>query len=519
MRVLQLVHALPPAEYGGTELYTRSLAAELVERGHDVAVATPRGADAAVDGVTVFGLPTPERLADPDEGEAVPGGNGGVQDDRGFAAGGVGTAGTVADSSPDAAVGDEAVGDAELDLPDGDAEIAAAVVDEAVDARVADLVDRFDPDVAHLQHLKGLSAGIPAVCAERDVACVATLHDFWALCHREQLYRPEGARCSGPESVAKCTDCLYGEVTGTEVPGDAAEPELSDDAAEPADTETGPTQRDPDRLPGWHRSADAVARRTSRLRRALETADRLVAPSAFLRETFVRYGFDPAHVVHCRNGIDVDRFADSGFDPSTPLAVGYAGRIAPEKGVRLLVEAFDGLDGDATLEVFGAFDPTGNAFHRRLTEAAGGGARPGRTGATGSGSRPERTAATADRVRFHGRYDDPARPYREMDVLVLPSVWYENSPLVVQEAFAAGVPVVTADVGGMAELVNHGEDGLTFAVEDADALRAALQRLVDDPGLVERLRDGVAEPTRLSDHAEELLGVYDDCRAGREVRP
>ncbi|WP_227354115.1 glycosyltransferase family 4 protein [Haladaptatus salinisoli] len=410
MRVLQVVHALPTDTLGGTELYTAELA-ERLDREHEVRIAAPSDERAAVGGVPVLPLPAAETQGDD------------------------GLSGTV--------------------RPD-------------VDARVAEVLDSFDPDVVHLQHFKGLSSSIPTLCAERDVACVATLHDFWTRCHREQLYRPEGTLCSGPESVAKCADCYRAAAKRTKADGGS------------------------ERVSG-RRSVDdryrvPVERRRSQLSEALAATDLLISPSTFLRETFVEYGTDPDDVVTCRNGIAVERFEDTGFDPAEPLRFGYAGRIAESKGVHLLLEAFRRVEGDVRLDIFGEFDPE-TRYHSRLARSAD------------------------DRVRFHGRYDDKASPYRAMDVLVLPSLWYENSPLVIQEAFASGVPVVTGDVGGMAELVDDGRDGLTFEVGNADSLAETLRTLAESPVRVERLRRGVEEPKSLDEHVAEVERLY--ARRGR----
>jgi glycosyltransferase involved in cell wall biosynthesis len=226
------------------------------------------------------------------------------------------------------------------------------------------------------------------------------------------------------------------------------------------------------------------------LRDALAATDRLVAPSNFLAETVAAFGVPAESIEQCRNGIRVERFEETELDPDRPLRVGYAGRVTERKGVHLLADAASRVEG-AELRVFGAFDPESEDYHARLAELAG------------------------DDATFRGWYADRATPYREMDVLVLPSVWYENSPLVIQEAFASGVPVVTGDVGGMAELVRDGRDGLTFPVGDADALADRLGRLAGNPGLVADLREGVTEPKRLRDHAREIADLYADC-VGRE---
>lgn len=421
MRLLQVVHALPPETYGGTELYTQWIS-ETLARDYEVAVATPRGNGADLEGVEVFSLPN---------------------------------------------------GAAETGLREKP--LRAAVTDEEVDRRFRNLLSTFDPDVVHLQHFKHLSAEIPQLCAEHNVACVATLHDFWTICHREQLYRPEGRLCSGPESIKKCTDC-YLTAWGRTGSGDAR----GDDELEQS------------------RAKTAVAQRTRELDTALETIDLLISPSEFLRKTFIAFGTPPERIVHQRNGIPVRRFegitkSDELNDPNGHLRVGYAGRIAPSKGVHILVEAFQSVN-HAELHIHGRFDPSSDLYHARLRDLAD------------------------ERVRFHGWYDDSAAPYRDIDVLVVPSIWYENSPIVIQEAFASRVPVIAADAGGMAELVTHGQDGLTFSIGDESTLAEHLQRISEAPALLDHLRNGIETPTRLDDHAAALVDLYAECLGHRIIR-
>jgi len=443
MHVLLVAHALPPDTRGGTELYTVRVAEAFTDRGHDVTVAAPRGASATVDGAAVVELPDPAPALRPEDGVAVSGSE------------------------------------------------SSGVVRPAVDTAVADLLDECSPDVVHLQHFKGLSTGVPTVCDDRGIPCIATLHDFWTLCHREQLRRPDGACCSGPSSIEKCVGCYADVVARVVAPSaDGGEDGTGDKDDVGGEEKGGAEGSDLERRSrrGLESAvAEPVARRTRLLRHALESCDRLVSPSRFLRDVFVEYGTDPKRIVHRRNGIRTSRFRESTFDPAEPLRAGYAGRIAESKGVHVLLEALERIpDADLEVHVHGQFAPDEEPYHARL----------------------ERAAADLDRVRFHGRYPDAADVFPTFDVFVLPSIWLENSPLVIQEAFAAGVPVVTGDRGGMAELVDDGTDGLTVPIGDADALAAALRQLSTDAELVHRLRAGVEEPTDLDGHADDLLAFY-----------
>ena len=162
------------------------------------------------------------------------------------------------------------------------------------------------------------------------------------------------------------------------------------------------------------------------------------------------------------------------------------------KAPHLLLDAFAMLpEGAATLEIFGGFAAYhGDDSYRRSVEPLLD--RPG--------------------VHHHGSvpHDQVAQIFGEIDVLVVPSIWLENAPFVIREAFLAGTPPVVTDHGGMAEMVRHDIDGLLFAAGDPDALYTALQRLVDEPDLVDRLRGGAPRVLTIAEDAVQLRSIYDD---------
>jgi glycosyltransferase involved in cell wall biosynthesis len=120
-------------------------------------------------------------------------------------------------------------------------------------------------------------------------------------------------------------------------------------------------------------------------------------------------------------------------------------------------------------------------------------------------------AANDRRVSFRGPFsrDELGRVMSEIDVLVVPSRWYENAPAVIFEAFAARAPVVATDLGGMSEFVRHGENGLLFELENAEDLSRQLRRLCEEPGLLEGLRAGIGPVKTLGEFTDELEEIYD----------
>jgi glycosyltransferase involved in cell wall biosynthesis len=194
-------------------------------------------------------------------------------------------------------------------------------------------------------------------------------------------------------------------------------------------------------------------------------------------------------------GVDVERFAPVDHPPpSRGLRVGFVGRLIPHKGVDVLIEAVAG-DDRLTAEIFGA-GPESD----RLA------ARADRLG-------------LADRITFHGHVDEEDIPgvYRRIDALAVPSVpmpgWVEQFGRVVVESQASGIPVVASASGALPDVV--GEDGLLVPPGDPRALRNALGRLLDEPGLWSRLRSaGVDAARRCSweSVARSQLALYETVR-------
>ena len=123
-------------------------------------------------------------------------------------------------------------------------------------------------------------------------------------------------------------------------------------------------------------------------------------------------------------------------------------------------------------------------------------------------------------MRFAGAFDRSRvhEVYEQMDVLVVPSLWLENSPLVIHEAFMAGVPVVGARIGGIPGLVEPGVSGLLYEATSAADLASALQRFIDRPALVAELAHGLPAVKSIDQDAREWEAIYDAVVRRRRQR-
>ena len=224
--------------------------------------------------------------------------------------------------------------------------------------------------------------------------------------------------------------------------------------------------------------------------------DLVITPSPYIAAEMTRFGAPASRV----------RVSDYGFRRlnrlrtqrhTGPLRVGFVGTLVWHKGVHIAVEAMRGMsDAACELRIFG--DP--DVF-------------------------PDYTAdlelrATGLPVQFMGGFDRNriADVYAEIDVLVVPSLWLENSPLVIHEAFMAGVPVVGSRIGGIPHLVNDGWNGLLFDAGSASDLAAALRKLIDDPGLLEIFASRNPQVKSIAEDAQAWASIYAGLVKGRPSR-
>lgn len=354
-----------------------------------------------------------------------------------------------------------------------------------IDARLEALLDELRPDVIHLQHLINLSFGLIDAAKRRGIPVLMTLHDHWLECaNGGQRYRSELGRCETLDA-RQCGACTahmnrVGYATRgllARLEGNTSRSTVTTRAIEMA--------RRGAAFAGTARQTRRIRARWHEVHKLADRIDLFVAPSRYLRDEFVRFGFPDEKVIHSDYGFEVDRFEARQNLPEQVRKFGFVGSLVPHKGVHILVQAFARMPKDATLEVCGAFHYA-PAYSEGL-----------------------QTNANHAGVRFKGGCLPEQVPafLREIDCLIVPSIWQENSPLTVHEAFMAGIPVVAARMGGMVELIRDG-GGLLYDADDPGALHTCLQRLYDEPGLARQLAASAPPVKSIKENATELLQLY-----------
>jgi glycosyltransferase involved in cell wall biosynthesis len=384
-----------------------------------------------------------------------------------------------------------------------------------IDQRFAAVLERFSPDIVHFQHLLYLSVGCVEVAKRRGIPVVFTLHDYWLQCARfGQRVHADTTICHTID-FRRCGECLSSfkyrqtplerraasalaglrTATGVDLGKAAVNVSrlLQSHAEKPAGVE-------PRHELAARFERDVAERDRDFRERVVPAVERFLSPSRFLRERFVEWGLPAEKITFLRTGIDLEHFQPRPRTRSDLLRVAFIGTLAPHKGPHLLLEAWGKID--PALRARGQLKLRGPALHNPEYV------------------RELELRADAVGVELEGACtrEEVARELCSTDLLVVPSVWYENSPLVILEALAARTPLLVSDIGGMAELVEEGQSGFHFAVGDVAALAARLSTLLLDPSLLEGLYRKAEPIKHVEDDAAQLEELYFEALESVRVR-
>jgi glycosyltransferase involved in cell wall biosynthesis len=336
--------------------------------------------------------------------------------------------------------------------------------DSTIEAAFEEFLAEVQPEVVHFQHVQGVSARLMPLARGRPR--LLTLQDYWFFCFNSQLLRPDQQMCAGPRRGWNCVDCA------------TVRPDLRKYRA----------LRPLIALP--------LAYRNRYLRQVSGQIDLFLAPSEFLRQQYIRQGFPAERMAAVEYGLDMERLADApGLELPAPPGrphFGFIGSIAWHKGVHVLVEAFNRLPAGAALTLYGS--------EASFSEYAA----------------QVKAMVCHPHVRFAGALDHRTvgTALRQFDCLVMPSIWVENSPLVIREAFAAGVPVVASRLGALPEKVEDGVNGRLFTAGDPGDLARVLQELIDEPQQLARLAEATRPGPDMHAHSELLVSIYRSLAGG-----
>ncbi len=445
MKIVLTVHQFFPEYCSGTEVLTQSVARELLERGHEVSVFT--------------GYPARELMPDVKrfdkyeiDGISV------YRFHHGFVTMG----------------GQQVVSEMEHNN-----HLAASYF--------KGLLGVLKPDIVHFFHFARLGAALVDVVRLLDIPAYYTPTDFWAVCPTSQLLLPDGRVCKGPSShggncvkhVALRTHWRHYSSAVKHFPDKAV-----DAFAVLAKLSHGIN------FP-FRQEISALSKRKPFNVSRLNALQGIISPTRLMTDILTGNGVKAELIAQSAFGIDIAGFEEfqREYAAECPITIGFIGTLAPHKGCHVLVKAFQKLKkSNARLKIYG--NP--KEFPDYVSEL--------RAAANGN-----------DAIEFCGTFPNTEIPdvLSRIDILVIPSVWYENTPLVIYSAFAAKCPVIASSFPGMSEVVHDGWNGLLFEPNNTDALSECLARLIQTPALLRELSQNCEPPKSIATYVDEILSIYE----------
>jgi glycosyltransferase involved in cell wall biosynthesis len=326
------------------------------------------------------------------------------------------------------------------------------------------------PDLIHFQHT--LFFGYDLIRQARntlpDVPLVYTLHEYIPICHNHgQMVRTFNKELCQESSPRRCHECF---------------PEYS---------------------------PQAFFMRQRFIQSHFSLVDKFIAPSRFLLERYAQWGIPREKLVFDDYGrLPRPRIEDDG-EKRPRNRMGFFGQINPFKGVDVLLKAMKILAGDQA-----------RPWAPRQRPEPHGPETSAHLWLHGANLEVQQVSfqneikslleANQRNVTLVGKYNHADLPklMAAVDWVIVPSTWWENSPLVIQEAFHHGRPVICSDIGGMAEKVTDGVNGLHFRAGDPASLAQTMRRAMTSPELWEKLHTHAPQVYPMADHVAHLGELY-----------
>ena len=323
-----------------------------------------------------------------------------------------------------------------------------------------DLIRALKPTLVNMHHFAHMGLEFIQVIKRVDpsIRLFLTLHEYMAICkHNGQMVKPgEGNKLCSSESLDECRQCF------------------------PENT------------------AEDFWLRKHYFKRHFDLIDGFVSPSEFLRQRYITWGIPEDRIVMIENG-------QKDIPPLPPRELqegnkrnrfAYFGQVNPYKGIDILLESLRSLSkkerSTLTVEIHGAnLDTQTGEFQERVKKLA-------------------KPLLKDGSLRWVGPYrpDEQLARLQEVDWVIVPSIWWENSPMVIQEAFIAGRPLIVSNIGGMAEKVRDGIDGLHFSARNPIDLASKLLLASKSEILWENCRNNIQKPLSYTECAEQHIAFF-----------
>jgi glycosyltransferase involved in cell wall biosynthesis len=325
--------------------------------------------------------------------------------------------------------------------------VSFRIFDERLEPALESIIVKEKYDIVHVAHPFRCGSSCLHVASSKRIPVLLTLTDFWAICPNIIAVTNNGQLCCSPEGGKKCiTDCF----------------------------------QDTDK--------EILLKRVEDINQMFGMADYCTTSTYFLKKIIhSNYPLYKINVIRFGKNYSDIRKNSRVYLKDSHIAVGFLSTLQPHKGAHILIDAFNKIQQDnISLKIYGHyFDHY--EYYQLLKKSA-----------------------SQKKVQFYDayKYEDFQQMLDDLDIVVVPSIWWENSPLVLLRSLAHKVPVIVSDLEGMTEIIKEGENGFVFDVGNADSLANILKKIAQDPSILNRIKNNIISPPRIEEEAFEYECIY-----------
>lgn len=330
-----------------------------------------------------------------------------------------------------------------------------SVFDDTLTPIMDDILIREKCDIVHVCHAMHIGEIIKSA-NKMGIPVILTLTDFWLMCPRGIAMKINGSLCEGSNDGLVCMKECY--------PGDI-----------------------------WKKR---IYERYQQTQVVFSCASQVVSGTRFLKMLFENRGLTKdIKIIRFGKNYEFIQKNKRKYSPESKITIGYLSSLTPHKGAHILIKAFVKVNPEKIrLKIYG--DPQQVPHYFEVLQKA-------------SKGHPN--------IEFNGKYDYEEIPeiLDEIDMIVIPSLWWENSPLVLLRAMAHGIPGIVSDLGGLTEIVTNGHDGFTFSINRMNMWSGTPKELIQiikkinaNPEIINDLKENITSPPRIEEEAFEYECLY-----------
>jgi len=328
------------------------------------------------------------------------------------------------------------------------------IFDAEIEPLIKTIITIKSYDIIHVAHPVRLGTAIK-ISILSGLPIVLTLTDFWLACPRGIAVTSKGELCRDSEEGTRCIrDCF----------GDMYKNKIMDRRFE---------------INAILKNIDCIVAATDSLKQIFEES----YPELTL--SLVRFGEDYSDVVTNKRTYSKD----------SVITLGFLSTLQPHKGAHILLEAFNkATSSNIQIRIYGHYFENEDYYNTLIKNYK-------------------------NKVEFCGeyRYEDMPIILNDIDMIVVPSVWWENSPLVLLRALAHNVPAIVSDLGGMTEIVTDGENGFVFEAGNVESLAEILDKLGRNPAILNEMKANIRHPPRIEEEAFEYELIYSKLFTAKNI--